>query len=161
MRILRSGAVKAERALFHFETIPASLLLLVALFPDGQNNRRSLKAEGTSNAVFKIPLIGEMEQPPVIAEHHKMRRLYADLRHVIDFQAAALIRGGLHPGLCVCQNRIQHTRGHAEGRLICHVIDQIKQLFHPLPGLGLSADDGGIYDGECALRLIARCDDRV
>ena len=24
----------------------------------------------------------------------------------------------------------------------------------------LSADDGGIYHGECALRLIARCDDR-
>ena len=43
-------------------------------------------------------LIGEVEELFVVAEHDEVGRLDADLRHIIDLQAAALVRGGLDPG---------------------------------------------------------------
>ena len=85
-----------------------------------------------------------MEQPPVIAEHHEVRRLHAHLRHIVDLQAAALVRGRLDAGLGIRQNGIQHTGGDPEGGLIGHIVDHVEQLVHPLTGLGGDKQDGGV-----------------
>ena len=85
-----------------------------------------------------------MEQPPVVAEHHEVRRLHAHLRHIVDLQAAALVRGRLDAGLGIRQNGIQHTGGDPEGSLIGHIVDHVEQLVHPLTGLGGDKQDGGV-----------------
>ena len=57
----------------------------------------ALQAEYAADLVFQVSLIREVEELLVVAENDKVRGLDAHLGHVIDLQAAALIRGRLHP----------------------------------------------------------------
>ncbi|MPM98562.1 hypothetical protein SDC9_145750 [bioreactor metagenome] len=104
--------------------------------PDGEDDRGPRQAENGADLIFEIPLIGEVEQPRVVAEHHEMRGADAHLGHIIDLQPAALVGGGLDAGLCVGEDVVQHTRGNPQGRLIAHGHDQLKQLFNALPRQG-------------------------
>ena len=80
-------------------TSPCSVLL-IALLADGQPDGRSLQTEDTAELILQIALVGEVEQARVVAEDDKVRRLHADLRHIIDLQAASLVRGRLRPQEC-------------------------------------------------------------
>ena len=59
-----------------------------------------------------------MEQPRVVAKDDEMRRLHADLRHIVDLQAAALVRGRLDARGGIFQNIIEHTGRDAHGVLV-------------------------------------------
>ena len=85
-----------------------------------------------------------MEQTGIVAEEHKMRRTNTDLRHIVDFQTAALVRGRLHTSLGVCQHVIQHTGGNTGGCLIADIVDQLKKAIHTLAGLCRDKQNGRI-----------------
>ena len=56
--------------------------------------------------VLQIPLIGKVEQlGRRLQKQTKCGRPDARLGHVVDLQAAALVRGGLHPGGGIGQHR--------------------------------------------------------
>ena len=73
-----------------------------------------------------------------------MGGLNAHLGHVIDLQAAALVRGGLHPGLGIGQDGVEHTRGDAGGGLVMHIIYKLKQPRYPLAREGGDEQNGGV-----------------
>ena len=52
-----------------------SVLLLVALLADGQPDGSAFHAEGAADLVFQITLVGEMEQPGIIAEDDKVGQM--------------------------------------------------------------------------------------
>ena len=78
--------------MLHFNT--SILSFLIALLPDRQLDRRTHQSKDGTELIFQISLIGEMEQPGVVAERHKMGRFHADLGHIINLQPAALVTGG-------------------------------------------------------------------
>ena len=75
-----------------------------------------------------------MEQTLVVAEDDEMRGANTDLRHIIDLQAATLIRGRLHTSLSILQHVIELTGGDAGTGLLVDIVDQFKQTIHSLTG---------------------------
>ena len=73
-----------------------------------------------------------MEQLRVVAENNEMRRLDADLRHIINLQAAALVRGRLDTRGRVLQNVVEHTGRNAHTVLVGDGVDRLKELVHAL-----------------------------
>ena len=70
-----------------------------------------------------------MEQVGTVHENDERRRLGACLGHIVDLQAAALVRGGLHPGSGVGQDVVEHPGGDAHGALIVDEVDEHDQTF--------------------------------
>ena len=118
--------------------------ILLALLARGHDDGGALQAEHAADLVFQIPAIGKVEQLLVVAEHHKVGRADAHLGHVVDLQAAALVRGGLHPGLGIGQDGVEHTGGDAHGGLLPDIVDQLKQAADPLAGHGGDEHNGGV-----------------
>ena len=87
-------------------------------------NRRTLKAEYRTDLVFDVALIREMEQLTGVAENYKTGRFDAGLGHVIDFQAAALVRGRLNPDLSVGKDVVEHAGGDAHAALVVDIVDE-------------------------------------
>ena len=97
-----------------------------------------------------------MEQVFPVHEAHKRGRAGAALGHVEDLQAATLVAGGLHAGRGPGQQLVQHARGHAQGVLLVHILDQLKQAVNALAGFGADEDDGGIaHKAEIVHQLFA------
>jgi len=119
-----------------------ALFLLIALLPYRQDDGRPLKTKRIADAVFQIALIGEMEQPGIVAEHDKMGRPDSHLGHVIDLKPPALIGGGLYPGLGIREHIVQHSGGDAGGRVIADVVDQLEQPIHTLTRECRNEQDG-------------------
>ena len=71
---------------------------LLSLLSYDQLDGRASEAKGITQAVFQIALVGEVEQLCIVAEDHKGGGCRTDLRHIVDLQVSALIRGGLHAG---------------------------------------------------------------
>ena len=100
-----------------------------------------------------------MEQLPGIAEDHKVGRLDTGLSHVVDLQAAALVRGGLHSGLGVCQDVIEHTGGDTHIALVVDKVNQLKNALGALAGERGDEEDGGIrHKREIAINVLAEVD---
>ena len=77
-----------------------------------------------------------MEQLPTVAEHDEARRLDARLRHVIDLQAAALVRRRLDARLRVGEDVVEHAGGDAHGALVVDKVDELEQPLGALAGQG-------------------------
>ena len=114
--------------------IPHNLFLLVALLADGDADRGSLQAKHLTNLVFQIPLIGEVEKAGIITENDEVRRLGAGLGHIVDLQAATLIRRRLNTSSGIRQNTVQRTGGDAAGILGMDILDHLVQFVHSLTG---------------------------
>ncbi len=92
-------------------------LRVVALFADYELYGRSGKAEGVAQTVFDISLVGEVEQFGAVAEDDKCRRCDRGLRHVVNAQSLALVRGRLNARHSLAQYVVQHSGGYAhDGR---------------------------------------------
>ena len=91
--------------------------------PDGHADGRALQAKYAADLVLQIPLIGEMEQPGIVAEADKVGGLDAGLGHIVDLQPPAPVRRRLNPGLGVGQNAIEHTGGDAGAGLVVDILD--------------------------------------
>ena len=85
-----------------------------------------------------------MEQLRVVAENHVVGRLHPHLSHIVDFQPPPLVRGGLDPRLGVGQHGVEHPGGNSGGRLVVHVLDELKEPVHPLARGGGDEEDGGV-----------------
>ena len=99
-----------------------------------------------------------MEQTRIVAEYDKMRRLYADLCHIVDFQAAALVRRRLHASRRILQHVVEHTGGDAHGILVGNIIDELIQLaffrFHQSNAAEYANLRGGETDTERAANML-------
>ena len=73
-----------------------------------------------------------MEKSCVVAEDHKVRRLYTDLRHVINLQPAALIRRRLDARGRIFKNVVEHAGRNAHGVLVGNGVDHLEELVDPL-----------------------------
>ena len=82
-----------------------------------------------------------MEQARVVAEDDKVRRLHADLRHIIDLQTASLVRGRLHAGRGVLKDVVEHAGRDAHGALVGHGVDALIELADALARQGGQEDD--------------------
>lgn len=102
--------------------------------PDGDADGGAVQTEDLPDLVFQIALIGEVEQPGVVAENDEMGRLGAGLGHVENLQAATLIRRRLHPGGGVGEDAVQRASGDAAGILGVNVLNDLKEPVHPLAG---------------------------
>ena len=98
-------------------------LFLLALLPYHDPDGGTLKTEDGSDLVFQIALIGEVEQPCVVAEEDEAGGTGAGLGDVVDLESAALVRGGLDPGCGVLQYVIQHAGGYPHGALLVYEVD--------------------------------------
>ena len=85
-----------------------------------------------------------MEQPGVVAENHKVRGLGAGLGHIVDLQAAALIRGRLHPGGGIRQDAVQGAGGDTAGVLGVDILNHLKEPVHPLACQGGKEQHRGV-----------------
>ncbi len=85
-----------------------------------------------------------MEQPRIVAEADKGGRTNARLRHIINFQTAALVRRRLYARNRLRQQRIELPRRNAAAVLFIDHVDQVKQLGHALTGQRRQEHHGGI-----------------
>src|SRR5574344_1067018 len=122
-------------------TSPIALLLPVPLFAHGEDHGRALQPEYIADAVFNIPAIGEMEQLAAVAEDDKVRRFDADLRHVVDLQASALVGGRLNARLRVGKDIVEHAGGDSRTGLRIDIIDQLKESVYTLTCRSGDKDD--------------------
>ena len=58
---------------------------LLSLLPHDQFDRRAAETEGLAQAVFQIPLVGEVKEIRAVAEDHERGGRHADLGHIVDF----------------------------------------------------------------------------
>ena len=77
-----------------------------------------------------------MEQFLTVAEHNEAGRLDARLRHIIDLQAAALVRRRLDARLRVGEDVVEHAGGDAHGALVVDKVDELEQPLGALAGQG-------------------------
>ena len=85
-----------------------------------------------------------MEQPRIVAEDDEMRRLHADLRHIIDLEPAALVRRRLYARRGILKDVVEHAGGDTHGILVRHGIDRVIQLVHALAREGGDIQDGRV-----------------
>ena len=85
-----------------------------------------------------------MEELPVIAEDDEVWRAHAHLRHVVDLQALALVRGRLDARLRVLENVVEHPRGDTGAGLRVNVVDELEEPRHALAGRRRDEEDGRV-----------------
>ena len=59
---------------------------------DGDPDRSTLQAKDIPDLVFQIPLIGEVEEPGIVAENNEMGGLGAGLGHVVAQENGQLLQ---------------------------------------------------------------------
>ena len=108
--------------------------LFVALLFDDYAYRRTLEAEGVSETVFDIALVGEVKQLGTVAEYDKCRRFDACLCHIVKLQDPALVGRRLYALYGVVQEVVDHAGGDACCRGIGNEIYKLIEAFHALSG---------------------------
>ena len=102
-------------------------LSLIALLTDDDSDRRTRKTKGLAQIVLQVALIGEVEELDVVAEEDEGGGRDRDLRHIVDLESLALVRGGLNLHRCLGKQLVEHARRDAGVGLIVHVIDVLKE----------------------------------
>ena len=69
-------------------------LLASLLYHDA--NGCATEAKGLSDAVFEIPLVGEVEQLRIVTEEYEGGGCHRALGHIVDLKALSLVGGGLY-----------------------------------------------------------------
>ena len=121
-----------------------SVSAVITALADNKLDGCSDKAEGLSETVFKISLIREMEELCVVAEDNEGGGSNADLSHVVDLEALALVGGRLCAHRCFAKHVVEHTCGYAHGGLVMHVVYALKDIINSLSGLCRHEDDGSV-----------------
>ena len=85
-----------------------------------------------------------MEQTGIVTEDNEVRGLGACLSHVVDLQAAALIRGRLNTGGGISQHAVQSTGGDTGRILLFNFLDHGEQAVDALTGEGRQEHDRSI-----------------
>ena len=85
-----------------------------------------------------------MEELNIVTKDDKCRGSHADLRHIVDLEAATLIGGRLNADHRVAKNVIEHTRGYTHNRLTVDVNNTFKQIGDTLTCLCRNIEDGRV-----------------
>ena len=105
--------------------------LLFAALADDHAHGGAVQPVDPADLVFQIALVGEVEQARVIAEADEGRGRGACLCHIVDFQAAALVCGGLHPGGGFGEYGVKLSGRDTAVILLINLYNQLKQAGKP------------------------------
>ena len=107
-----------------------------------------LQSERRADLVFDIPLIGEVEKLPAVAEDDEVRRSRTGLGHIIDLQTAALVGRRLYARLRVGEHVVEKAGRDAHGALVVHEVHKLKNALGALAGERGDEEDGAYVINE-------------
>lgn len=107
-----------------------------SLFPYQDADGSRIKLKLGADLVFKIPLVGKVEQLGPVAEENEGRRFGRSLGTVVDFQPLSLVGRGLDTGSGIGKHVVEPAGRDTHGILGGNAVDHAEQPVYPLAGFG-------------------------